>query len=382
MKKLMAILVGILAISPFVASAEEVSTNFYTYNKGDIVNFYGSDAQKEAHQAGTEEGGMETIIFNDKGNTDEFVEAWLLGEYMGTSVANTKLMIKDFKTTDAYSFYREVLTNHGVLPATGATHYDYIYDLDDAERGLRMPTIADMTAVFGATKENGTDNYVFPNLTTKNLLDRNGQSYSLLDEFDRVYQRYLADGMEGLENGILLADRIGDTSGNTVPTGFKYYAIKFTITDNKVTDAKIEAVEFQNVSQKIGIIPVVSINKSADCHDTPTPKYMCYICGTEPKYVEEGTQGEGCTEVPGVSKAEDCVYNVCYKCKSETEEGKFTYKIDRYGKTEYSECEIVQDSDCNTKTGKKSYILEFAIVAALCTISLLVVKRKELFRTI
>jgi len=277
-----------------------------------------------------------------------------------------------------------MLQNRGVLPATGATHYDYIYDLDDTERGLRMPTIADMVAVFGATKETGTDNYVFPNLTTKNLTDRNGQKYSLLDEFDRIYQKYaVGEQLDGLDNGILLADRIGDTSGNTVPAGFKYYAIKFTITDNKVTDAKIEAVEWSSTANyKVGIIPVVSINKSADCHETPKPKYMCYICGTEPKYVEEGTQGEGCTEVPGVNKAEDCVYNVCYKCKSETEEGKFTYKIDRYGKTEYSECEIVQDSDCNTKTGKKSYILEFAIVAALCTISLLVVKRKELFRTI
>ena len=107
---------------------------------------------------------------------------------------------------------------------------------------------------------------------------------------------------------------------------------------------------------------------------------MCYVCGTEYKWVTKGTQDDTCTLVPNATTVEDCVPQSCYLCNNEyvwAKDGKqdpTCTKVDT----------ISKEADCrkNPKTGVESHILEFAIVAALCAIALLVVKRKDLFRTI
>ena len=379
MKKLMALLVGIIGIVPFVANAEE-TTNFYKYDAGQIVNFYGNETNQNARNG----LGIETIIVEDKGTSAEFVEAWLVGEVVGTSIGNTALLKDDFKTTDAYATLRNAFATADILPATGASHYDYLYDLDDAEMGLRIPTIADMVTLFGAVKTDGAEEYTFPHLTEKTLVDRNGQAQSLLEELDRVFGA-ISDCAESARNGVLLADRVNVTSSTNASNhaGAKYWLIKFTYdTAGKITDAKIVTEEWNPADATMrAIAPIAYVNKTADCHEETTPEYMCYVCGDEYSYIEKGTQGAGCKAVPGVTNAADCVKKVCYKCKTD-EENKFKFIIDKFGKDEYATCEVVADSECNTKTGKKSYVLEFAIVAALCAISLLVVKRKDLFRTI
>lgn len=372
MKKLIAILIAIVCVVPFAASAEE-TTNYYTYNKGDIVNFYGN-ADEEAAR----EGGLETIVADDKGANAEFVKAWLLGAAYGRTI-DTNIVRLDIKQTDAYAGYREKFAKY--IPAEDATSYDYMYNWSDSEKGFAMPTIQDMIDMFGAVKTEGVDEYTFPHLNEATLLDRNGQAQSLLDELDNVFG-VSSDCFESSRNGILLADRIGVTSTTTVGTpGAKYWIIKLTYDANdKVTDAKIVAVDWVDPPKAYTIVPMVYFNKSADCHQTTPPGEMCYICGDEYKWLTKGDH-EGCTEYPKAKKEEECFKKVCYKCAGE-EEGKFKYIIDKFGNPDYASCEVVPDGECSPITGQKSYILEFAIVAALCAISLLVVKRKDLFRTI
>ena len=121
MKKLMAILVGIVGIVPFVANAEETA-NYYTYNKGDVVNFYGLKEDQDAKNG----KGIETFIFEDKGATDEFVQAWTIG-MTGSTQITTSFMKKDFKESDQYADFLNSPFIKKYAPAADAEKFDYIY---------------------------------------------------------------------------------------------------------------------------------------------------------------------------------------------------------------------------------------------------------------
>lgn len=353
MKRFMAfIAVLVLCLPLFGTKALTESTNYATYKKGQIVNFYRNHVSEEARAS--EDGAVETIVLEDKGTSDKFVRVLLLAQTGGSAYYDG--VTDKIVGSQAWVDYTSAL---GEFEFEQDAPYDYIksYGNADNEDDITWLTLDEAVDLFGATKVNDTKYNID---ITKSTGDANSDLKTLKDVFELV-----AKGTTYGKNGFFL----GTTVGNNV------WVVKFATTGEEVTGATIEQVA--KTSNTYGYLGVGYMNKTADCHEV---SYACYVCDGTYGMMVEGSQGETCTIVPNVTKAEDCVAKYCYNCndtyvwKTEGTQDATCTKVD----TVTSEANCVK----SPKTGLESHVLEFAIVAALCAIALLVVKRKDLFRTI
>ena len=353
MKRILAAIAMLLAVVPFVGSALNETTNYYSYKKGQIVDFY-ANAEDEAQHAKT---GTEVMIIEDKDTSDRFVKVLYTTGYV-----NDQLPVKVDNTTGKYGKFRDLKgANIGASNAynlimnmlnsdgfeTGlqdAEANNYFYDFDDDTKGIDLLTLADLKAMLGddLVKVNDTK-YTINNKTIVNRDEEPRKLYDFLGDSLKVAELSQGDPrygniQDGVKNGMWLGDVTEDN---------KIWAMRYTVENNVITEISVEPIAFdRNNPIKMGYALTMYANKTADCHqEIETPKEYCYKC------VEEN--------------------------------GKFKWIITKENDERIATCEKETDaSKCNPKTGSKSHLLEFSIVAALCAISLLVVRRKDLFRTI
>ena len=362
MKKILAAMAMLLAVVPFVGSALNETTNYYNYTKGQIVNFYRNQESEAAHKG----EANEVIILEDKDTSNRFVKAWLLGGYMAsnedpyvyrfTTNPPKTLTFKQTKGTQydqAYSGLINELGRMGFQDGTENDTYNYFYKFDDATKGIDLISLEELQDVFEVEEITGAATTYGKKyrIKDKTMLNRDETTITLYKEFEKFTKIADATKLKGIKNGIWTST----VASTNATTGDAYvYAIKFTFDANEeITDVTIEPVKAcgdpysRPADEPYAFVPVVWVNKTADCHEAPTPK------------------------------------EYCYKCKK-TEEGQFEWVILKENDSKIGDvCELAEDQKkCNPNTGSKSHLLEFSIVAALCAISLLVVRRKDLFRTI
>jgi uncharacterized protein YrzB (UPF0473 family) len=356
MKKILAAMAMLLAVVPFVGSALNETTNYYNYTKGQIVNFYRNQESEAAHKG----EANEMIILDNKDTSNKFVKGWLIGAFTASNESPylydpDEVPFVDL-TTAAGSPVRDELIDalgrEGYQDGAEADDNNYVFTLSDKTKGVNLISLAELKDVFNVEEITGkviagttVKQY---RITNKTLIDRDGNEFSLYKEFEKLTK--VADNakLTGVKNGIWTSTKAyaNDTSGEVY-----VYAIEFAFDANgNITDATIvpEFAQGPNAGpdKVFAFIPTVWANKTADCHQAPTPK------------------------------------EYCYKCKQE--DGTFKWVILKENDSKIGDvCELAEDQKkCNPNTGSKSHLLEFSIVAALCAISLLVVRRKDLFRTI
>lgn len=365
MKKILAAIAMLLAVVPFVgAKALNETTNYYSYKKGQIVNFYRNQESEAKHQG----EANETIILDDKGANDKFVKVWLWGEYVAnnkdpykyifTSATPKSYTFKQLKNTqysDAYDLLINRFGTAGFQDGTEEDEYNYFYKFTDDTKGIDLISLEELQDVFEVVEVTGADTTYGKKyrIKDKTLLNRDETTITLYKEFEKFTKIADATQLKGVKNGIWTST----VASKSETTGDVYvYAIKFTFDANEeITDVTIEPVKacgdpYSRPAEEVyAFVPTAYANKTADCHQETT-------------------------------KDESKEY--CYKCKEV--DGTFKWYILKDNDSKIGDvCELEQDATkCNPKTGSKSHLLEFSIVAALCAISLLVVRRKDLFRTI
>ena len=358
MKKILGVIAMLVAMLPFAVRAEVTPVSYEKYNVGDIVNFYRNQEEKNR---GIEASGTETIVIQDAGASSKYVKVLMVSASYGNDGSGTtykpgRLFQNDSDTKIIGSTYwRDFKTNKMRDYDTNAMG---AIDDTDSAYSLNYISVNELKALTTVDASG--------NISDKQLPMPDGTKVSLFDMFTRVAY----DEDEGIrpvgKNGFFTSTIEGD----------QVYVVAFTMTGNKVTGAKLEKVSTTQSPKPYAVVVTGFFDKTFDCHYAPA----CYVCGTEYKWVNKGTQDDTCTLVPNVTTVEDCVPQSCYLCNNEyvwAKDGKqdpTCTKVDT----------ISKEADCrkNPKTGVESHILEFAIVAALCAIALLVVKRKDLFRTI
>ena len=360
MKRLLCAIAMLVAFIPFVGvKALNETTNYYSYKKGQIVNFYPNATEEAARN----KKALETMIVEDKDTSSRFIKVWIMGGgvYSGSSADQTAAFINQYKTA-----YIDLLSKAkaadglGVFPTTGAETDEkdnYMINFNDTSKGMDLITLDDLKTMFGdalspvltattgttdpsAALVDNTDNYT---LSDVEIVNRVGEKTSLYDELELVVAVAKKIDEAGAKRGFYVLER--NASG-----GIKQMWIaEFTWNGNDISGIQLRKAVTADANTTYLFMPTVYVNKTADCHEE-TPE------------------------------------NHCYKCVNEN--GKFIFKWTTAGDKEVEKCEVQNDitskKDCSelVKTGVESHILEFAIVAALCVIALIVVKRKDLFKTI
>ena len=365
MKRLIAIIAMILAVVPLLGvKAVEESTNYYTYKKGQIVNFYTNANEEENRAPNT---GVKTIVLDDKGANDKYVKVLLLGagqsritsfweddDPAGTVVGSHTML----------DYISSLRNSYGIDDTENA----YFYNFQDSQRGLNYISLNEMLELIGEgnyTYNSGAKKYTVNGDTT--ITDRSGADASLFGAMTTI-----ANAGSSARNGFY----------TSTFDGTKIWVVKFVTTATTGNSVSVTGMTIEQVvaeeNDQYAVIGTAYANKTKDCHEV---SYMCYVCDTEYKYIIEGTQEESCRAVPNVTNAEECVAKACYNCDG-------SYKWMREGTEDKAICTkidtITTEANCvkSPVTGIESHILEFAIVAALCAIALLVVRRRDLFRTI
>ena len=368
MKKILSIIAMLVAMIPFIGvKAVATPTSYEVYKTGDIVNFYRNQNEKDS---GNEAAGTETIILSDAGKDSKYVKAFMISAPTGESGSGTGTyypggLYQDESDTKIIGsrYWTKMVEPLALQYDTNA-----LAAITDktSEYAINYISVDEIKALTTVDASN--------NIQDKELSLADGTKTTLFAMFTRV--AYDEDG-----------DPVGSGAGlngfyTSTIEGNQVWVVRFTITGNKVTGAKLQKVGTTGNSTPYAVVPVAYFDKTFDCHYAAP---ACYVCGTEYKWIKQGTQDKTCKLVPNATSVEDCVPQACYIC--EEEGGKSKYIWTKEG-TQGSKCKkqenITTAANCipNPKTGIESHILEFAIVAALCAIALLVVKRKDLFRTI
>ena len=376
MKRFLCAIAMLVAFIPFVGvKAINETTNYYSYKKGQIVNFY-PNATAEAEK---DRKALETIIVEDKDTSSRFIKAWSMSG-AGIAVGNTSnAAAMNSAISTAKTNAGEALTQgtgayggFGKYRPTEGTEAEeqYFINFTDTTKGMNLLTIDDLSTMFsndfianpylggagGPTGNNPVSgNAGMYQLTNADIVDRNGKTVKLYDELDLVVSvaklAFQGSTYGDLKGFVVLGEIQDPTSqtahGSTIPW---LYLADFTFDANgNISDIVLTpAADDANVKGNYMVLPTFYVNKTADCHEEEVPT-KCYKCVNENgkyifKWVKEGTQDARCEEVKDITSKDSC-------------------------------SELV-------KTGIESHILEFAIVAALCAIALIVVKRKDLFKTI
>jgi hypothetical protein len=365
MKKILAVIATILGVVPFLsASALYESTNYYTYSKGEVVNFY---TNEEEENAKTQDTGLTTMILEDKGANDKYVKALLIGSPYSPAMLmdelDTQGTIRGSRSWEEYiSLMRNTL-------GFDDTDKQYIYNMQDTAKGMNYPSLDEILDLFGEGNYTYDATSKIYTLTNKTIKDRSGADTTIFNALE-----IMIDGGGKAIKGFY----------TSTFDGTKIWVVKFNTMDIQggprnahLIGVTIEQVE-ANENTEYAALATVYVNKTADCHQS---SFMCYVCGTEYKYAEVCSQDASCKEVPGITNPADCVPQACYNCEG-------SYKWYKEGEQDATKCTKVDTITTPAKcvdspdTGLESHILEFAIVAALCAIALLAVRKKDLFRTI
>lgn len=188
---------------------------------------------------------------------------------------------------------------------------------------LSLITLDELIDVFGATADG--DKYVID-----------------VDKWGPTFSRIEVD-LEGVPKNGIYTQTVVDDAKNV-------WVVKFP--KNAAGDVTSITVEKQPVDspETWGLIPVLFLDKTYDCVERENKEeYACYVCKSgDDKYIWTATTDE------------------------------------RIG---IDECDIVLDKTKSTcvespSTGVEEYFLEFAIVVVICGVALIVLKKKDLFKSI
>lgn len=350
MKRFLCAIAMLVAFIPFIGvKALNETTNYYSYKKGQIVNFY-PNATAEAER---NRKALETIIVEDKDTSNRFIKVWSMsgvGMAGGSGVFNTTddltdgtplpTTINNLKT----AFKNNVATAAKISTgAEDATEGNYFLDFTDATRGLNMVTMDDLKTMFGdaLVKEAAPDTYSLNDFET---INRAGEKTSLYKEMELLKDIGTTASIDGTKNGFFVLNY--DETTHEYNINLAKFIWK---ADGTLESITIVPGTNADKDTEYMFLPTAYANKTADCH-------------------------------------ENVVEEHCYKCVNEN--GKFIFVWTTPGDKSVESCELQNDitskKDCSelVKTGVESHILEFGIVAALCVIALIVVKRRDLFKTI
>ncbi len=352
--KFMKILATVAAVVlPFASvSALTESTNYYTYSTGQQVNFYVNQAEEQARGG----GGVTGLIMEDKGATDKFVYTFaysIIGSSSDYSLANKTLVTL---MTDKYK----------ITAGTSEEGNDYVQDYQNAT----MISKDEAIKLFDAKEESATS-YTID--VDKQILSQDGSTYITLGS---IFQT-IGDALSGSAKG-----KVSGFVTSTEENG-KIWAVTFSYTTGaaSVTNAKLVQINEDDFDDTYAVMPMLYFNKTADCHEKTVPSLQCYVC-TDGSYTwSDGSNVDTNTCKPdtSITTESQCTKHACYDCS-----GKYTWT--EVGKQD-SSCKLIPDvtseSKCvvSPKTGVSSHIVEFGIVAAICAAVLLVVKRKDIFKT-
>src|SRR5574344_588893 len=362
MKKLMMALMGLLVVVPVGFVKAEESANYYSYTKGEVINFYSTN---DEYANKTKNTGLVSIALEDKEAASGYVKIFGLGFNYGAKEDYCDNYGVD-KTATSYKYtiyYKEFV---GALTNDKASTYvesTFLKDTDSVE----LMSLADIIDIFGAT-DAGNGTYTID--VAKTLTTAQGNQVKIGDLFTQEF--------------------VGTVSGNGFYTATMYdatqvYAVVFTHAtpgDNStdITGITVKPVAIQDSATDYAMVGTMYFDMTKDCYPT-TVKKNCYVCNNTYSWLTTGTQDSSCTLVTGVTDQDTCVApKACYNCDG-------TYKWYNEGSQD-STCtkvdNVTSESSCvvSPKTGVSTHILEFAIMASVCAIILVVVRRKELFKSI
>lgn len=317
MKKLMAILAAISLVIPFTNVLAEgdiitdcsVNSSCFVYKPGDEVNFYRNEDERKLN---SQTAGQTTIVLEDAGANSKYVKVLALAAY-GTSVPYFDEKTETVPTTDVKRDHLSYIDKSSEFTWSSAKR--------DATGNIEMTyiTLDELIKVFGAAKQaDGT---------------------------------YTIDATKWGEKFILAA--VGKYASKGFYTGTydlttgKVWAVEYTLneTEDKMTAITVKEVDMD--SNTYAYLPVVSFDKTYDCHARQEENKVemgCYSCDGDYKWLQVGTQAETCEFIPTAASKGTCVKAV--------------------------------------KTGVEDYILEFAGIALICGVALVIAKKKDLFRSI
>lgn len=345
MKKAIALLMAISLVMPF-ASVKAIEGNYYVYGKGDRVNFYINEDDEKLGEE-TQNAGRETIILKDDGADSEYVKALMTGfVYFSSDHPHTTV---PYIETKGFVYAEDSAATTPIKQIIGKLNEEpvavpYIKDLKES---VGFITLDELVDVFGAAKQD--DGTYKIDLTKK------------VGTYDVTIKELFTGLAERLANQAAKQNTTlfnGDTEKRKMAAGFytstftddgKIYAVEFVLNDkDELTGMEVkpttlfddESTTEQNV---YFLVPTVYMNKTYDCHKYEV-KYACYICDDEYIWSKEGSEGKEC---------------------------KIAEKI-----TDKSKCVKV------VPTGVSEYIAEFIGVAGICGIALVLIKRKDLFKSI
>lgn len=350
MKKLMALLTAITLVLPFAnANAEEaitdcsVNSSCFVYKPGDEVNFYRSEAER---QANNKESGQTTIILEDAGASSKYVKVLALSPFLADEFYyDSKTDVEIAPLTHVKDKHISAISEMGEKPgeypwssakqaSNGEIELTYI-TLDQLKNVFGATVTADGTYTIDATKWAKEFEIIADSALAYEDLAKELQASSKAE--DKATAKEYLDKAARLKRGFYTGEY--DLKSN------KAWAVEYTL--NTAGD-KINAITVKQVDMKTNnyaYLPVVSFDKTYDCHTRVNQVEMaCYSCDNDYKWLAVGTQAATCTLVPEITAKGSCVKAV--------------------------------------KTGVEDYILEFGCIAALCGIALVVAKKKDLFRSI
>lgn len=350
MKKLMALLTAFTLVLPFAnVKAEEVITDCsvnnscFVYKPGDEVNFYRSEAER---QANNKESGQTTIILEDAGASSKYVKVLALSPFVTTEVYYDS-KVETTPTTHVKDAHKTAITK--AAEDAGEYPWSSAKQASNGEIELEYITLNQLKNVFGATLTADGTYTIDATKWAKEfeiVFDAANATEELAKEINASTTATAAEKEQAKE---LLANaarmKKGFYTGEYDLKTNKVWAVEYTL--NTVGD-KINAITVKQVDMNTNTysyLPVVSFDKTYDCHTRVNQVEMgCYSCDNDYKWLEVGTQAATCTLVPEITAKGSCVKAV--------------------------------------KTGVEDYILEFGCIVALCGIALVVAKKKDLFRSI
>lgn len=211
-------------------------------------------------------------------------------------------------------------------------HVSYIeqyispYTLDSAKdihSNIRYITLEELQTAFGATYDQATDTYVIDAAKWGKVFIDNGFTANI-------------NASKGFYTSTY------DVANDYVwVVTYKYDSTDLSTAN--ITDIIVKKVSMDN--NEYGYLPVIYFDETYDCHYVESQEdYACYACGEDYTWTEVGKQAETCTLVESIKTKSKCAKNV--------------------------------------KTGIEEYALEFVGIIAVCAVALVIVKRKELFRSI
>lgn len=317
-KGLKAFLAMLIAVIPFTAVSAATNIN------GSVREYQVGDEvnfyrNDEEKATGRQDAGLTTVVLSTEKKDGKYVKSLVMGSPFGTSQPYYD------KNLPAEEPMQIVKRDHkSEIDRTSTYTWDSALKVGEEgkkELDLAYISLDELVAAFGATKkEDGT--YTI-----------DVAKWGKLFEIGSVGSR----ASKGFYTSTY------DIEKDTV------WVVEYTWKDGDYTTGSIEGITVKTVamneSNEYAYIPVVYFDETYDCHYVESAKqYACYSCDSTYTWTEVGTQAETCTLVENVNAKKDCATTV--------------------------------------PTGVEDYILEFAGVAAICAVALVIVKRKDLFRSI